>query len=100
MARGLFPRGVQLVATRVVLYHSSQGYQVGGSTCFTLGSPATTNVMGQQGLDWGPVKDVPILQSRFRDLLERDVSLVVVTQVMLTRRVLPCKRRPLRPWEF
>src|SRR3954466_4795764 len=53
-----------------------------------------------KGLDWGPVKDVPVLQSRIRDLLERDVSLVVVTQVMLIRRVLPCTRRPLRLWEF
>ena len=53
-----------------------------------------------KGLDWLPVNDVSILQSRIRDLLERDVSLVKVMQVMLVRRVLPCKRRPLRMWEF
>ena len=52
------------------------------------------------GLDWGPANDVPTLQSRIRDLLERDVSLIKVIQVMLVRRVLPCKRRPLRMWEF
>ena len=53
-----------------------------------------------KGPDWGPVNDVPTLQSRIRGLLERDVSLVKVMQVMLVRRVLPCKRRPLRMWEF
>ena len=56
--------------------------------------------MDQQGAGLGPVNDVPILQSRIRDLLERDVSLVTVMQVMLVRRVPPCKRRPLRMWEF
>ena len=43
---------------------------------------------------------MPLLQSRIRDLLERDVSLVSVMQVMLVRRVLPCQRRSLRMWEF
>ena len=52
------------------------------------------------GLDWGPAKDMPLLQGHIRDLLERDISLVVVTQVMLIRRILPYKRRPLRLWEF
>src|SRR4051812_32923011 len=56
MARRLFPGGVQLMATRVVLYHSSQGYQVGGSTYLSLGSPAMTNVMGQQGARLGASK--------------------------------------------
>ena len=43
---------------------------------------------------------MPILQSRIRDLFERDFSMVMVVQVMLVRRVQPCKRRPLRMWEF
>ena len=51
-----------------------------------------------KGLDWGSAKDVPLLQGRNRDILERDISLVVVTQVMLIHRVLPCKCRPLRLW--
>ena len=53
-----------------------------------------------RGLSWGPAKDVPILQSRIRDLFEGDFSLVMVVQVMLVRQVQPCKRRPLRLWEF
>src|SRR3954469_19380512 len=101
MAGGLFPRGVRLMATRVVLYHSSQGYQVGGLACFSLGFPAMTNVMGQQGARLGASKGcAPIAEPHPRSPRERDVSLVMVTQVMLIRRVLPCKRRPLRLWEF
>ena len=53
-----------------------------------------------RGLSWGLAKDVPILQSRIRDLFEGDLNLVVVIQVMLVRQVQPCKRRPLRLWEF
>ena len=53
-----------------------------------------------RGLSWGPAKDEPTLQSRIRDLFERDFSLVMVVQVMLVRQVQPCKRRPLRMWEF
>ena len=43
---------------------------------------------------------MPLLQGRIRDLLERDLNLVKVTQVMLIRRTLPDKRRSLRLWEF
>ena len=53
-----------------------------------------------RGLSWGPAKDVPILQSRIRDLFEGDFNLVAVIQVMLVRQVQPCKRRPLRLWKF
>ena len=53
-----------------------------------------------KGLDWGLPKDVPLLQGRIKDLLEGDLSLVKVTQVMLIRRILPGKHRPLRVWEF
>ena len=40
------------------------------------------------------------MQGRIRDLQEREINLVVVAQVMLIRRLLPCKCRPLRLWEF
>ena len=43
---------------------------------------------------------MPTLQSRIQDLFERDFSLVTVVQVMLLRRVQPCKRPSLRMWEF
>ena len=53
-----------------------------------------------QGLNWGPSKDVPLLQGRIQDLQAREIDLIVVMQVMLIRCLLPCKRRPLRLWEF
>ena len=40
------------------------------------------------------------MQGRNRDLQERGINLVMVMQVMLIRRLLPYKRRPLRLWEF
>ena len=53
-----------------------------------------------KGRDWGPPKDVPLLQDRIRVFQEREINLVAVVQVMLIRRLLPCKRRPLCLWEF
>ena len=67
---------------------------------FRSGPPPRLVSWVNKGLNWGPSKDVPLLQGHIRDLLERDISLVVVTQVMLIRRALPGKRRPLRLWEF
>ena len=43
---------------------------------------------------------MPILERRIRDLFNGDFSLVAVIQVMLVHQVQPCKRRPLRLWEF
>ena len=67
---------------------------------FRSGPPPQLASLVNKGLNWGPSKDVPLLQGRIRDLLERDINLTVVAQVMLIRRMLPCKRRPLRLWEF
>ena len=67
---------------------------------FRSGPPPRLASWVNKGLNWGPSKDVPLLQGRIRDLLERDLNLVKVTQVMLIRRILPGKRRPLRMWEF
>ena len=67
---------------------------------FRSGPPQRLASWVNKGLDWGASKDVPLLQGRIRDLQEREINLVVVMQVMLIRRLLPCKRRPLRLWEF
>ena len=67
---------------------------------FRPGPPRRLMSWVNQGLNWGPSKDVPLLQGRIRDLQAREINLVVVMQVMLIRRLLPYKRRPLRPWEF
>ena len=100
MARGFLSRGVRIVAAGVVLRHSSPKCQVGSCPHLSLGPPPQLMLSVSRGLSWGPAKDVPILQSRIRDLFERDFSLVMVMQVMLVRRVHPCKRRPLRMWEL
>ena len=100
MAKRFLSRGVRIMAMGVVLHHSSQKCQVGSFPRLSLGPSTTTDVMDQQGLSWGPAKDVPILQSRIRDLFEGDFNLVVVMQAMLVRRVQPCKCWPLRMWEF
>ena len=52
---------------------------------FRSGPPPQLVSWVNKGLDRGPSKDVPLLQGRIRDLLERDLSLVKVTQVMLIR---------------
>ena len=52
------------------------------------------------GRNWGLAGDVPVLQSRIRELLERDINLVSIMQVMLIRWMLLCQRRPRRMWEF
>ena len=67
---------------------------------FRSGPPPQLASWVNKGLDWGPSKDVPLLQGRIRGLQEREINLVVVAQVMLIWRLLPCKRRPLRLWEF
>ena len=71
-----------------------------GCPDFRLGPPPQLASWANVGWDWGPANDVPTLQSRIRELLERETSLVSIIQVMLVRRMLPCKRRPLRMWEF
>ena len=100
MAERFLSRGVRIMARGVVLRHGSQKCQVGGCPRFPPGPPPQLMSWISTGLSWRRAKDVPILQSRIQDLFEGDFNLVVVVQVMLVRRVQPCKRRPLRMWEF
>ena len=61
---------------------------------FRSGPPQRLTSWVNKGRDWGPSKDVPLLQDRIQGLQEREINLAVVVQVMLIRRLLPCKRRP------
>ena len=88
------------MAAEVVLCYGPKGHKVGSRPSLPLCPSTITSIMLNKGLDWGPVNDVLMLQSRIRDLLKRDISLVKVIQVMLVRRVLPCQCRSLRMWEF
>ena len=98
MARGFFPGSIRCMATEVVLCHRSQRHKVGGRPRVPLGPSATTSILDR--CRRGPAGNVPVLQSRIRELLERDINLVSIMQVMLIRRMLPCQRRPLWMWEF
>ena len=82
------------MATGVVLYHRSQGQQAEAAARLPLGPPQRLTSWVNKGRDWGPSKDVPLLQDWIRGLQEREINLAVVVQVMLIRRLLPCKRRP------
>ena len=64
MAERFLSRGVRIMAAGVVLCHSSQKCQVGGCPCFPLGPPPQLMAWVSRGLNWGPAKNVPILQSR------------------------------------
>ena len=89
------------MATRVVLYYSSQGHQMGGATCLPPGSSTAAGVMGQQRARLGAVQGRSSAAGPYsRPPREREINLVVVAQVMLIRLLLPCKRRPLLLWEF
>ena len=101
MARGLFSRGARFVTTGVVLHHRSQGHQMGGATCLLLGSSIAAGVMGQQRARLGSIQGRSSAAGPYsRPPREREINLVVVAQVMLIWCLLPCKRRPLRLWEF
>ena len=99
--------GQRVPSRRCPTYGSGSGFTSqlpevlsGWLPTFRSGPPPQLASWVNKGLDWGPDNDVPTLQSRIRDLLKRDASLVKVMQVMLVRRVLPCQRRSLRMWEF
>ena len=87
------------MATRVYIT-APRGTKWVAPPAFRSGPPPRLASWVNKGLDWGPSKDAPLLQGRIRDLLEREIGLVVVAQVMLIRCTLPCKRPPLRLWEF
>ena len=88
------------MATEVVLCHSSPRLKVDGRSRLPLGPSASTGIVGQCGTRLGPANDIPTLQGHIWELLERDINFAKIIQVMLVRRILPCKRQPLRMWEF
>src|SRR3954471_14883692 len=98
--QGSFPKVSSLWQQEWFYITAPRGTKWVAPPAFCSGPPQRLASWVNKGLDWGTAKDVPLLLGRIRDLLERDNSLVGVTQVMLIRRVLPCKRRPLRVWEF
>ena len=98
--KGSFPEVSNLWPREWFYITAPRGTKWAAAPAFRSGSPLQLASWINKGLDWGPVSDMLTLQSRIRDLLKRDVSLVKVMQVMLVRRVLPCQRRSLRMWNF
>ena len=88
------------MAAEVVLCYGPKRHKLGSRPEFRSCPPSQLASWTDVGRNWGPAGDVPTLQSRIRELLERDINLVSVMQVMLIRRMLPCQRRPLWMWEF
>ena len=98
--KGSFPEVSELWQREWFYVTAPRSAKWAAAPAFRSGPPPRLASWVNTGLDWGAAKGVPLLQGHIRDLLERDISLVMVTQVMLIHRVLPCKRRPLRLWEF
>ena len=88
------------MAAGVVLYHRSEGQQAETAALILLATSTTIDVVGQPRAQLGAVKGRAPTAGPDRDLQAREINLVAVMQVMLIRRLLPCKRRPLRLWEF
>ena len=97
---GSFPEVSDLRQWEWFYITAPRGTKWEAAPAFRSGPPSQLASWVNKGLDWGPANDVPTLQRHIRALHERDVSLVKIIQVMLVRRVLSCKRRPLRMWEF
>ena len=54
----------------------------------------------EKGLDWSSSDEMIALQTRIRSMVDKNVKLVNVIQVMLARRILPCRSRTCHLWEF
>ena len=52
------------------------------------------------GLSWGSKGEVTGLQTCIQTLVNKQLKLVNVVQVVLTRRILPCQQRAFNLWEF
>ena len=98
--KGSFPEVSELWQHEWFYVTDPRSAKWAAAPAFRSGPPPQLMSRISRGLSWGLAKDVPILQSHIQDLFEGDFNLVVVMQVMLVRRVQPCKRQPLRLWEF
>ena len=54
----------------------------------------------ETGLSWGDEKEVTGLQTCIQSLVNKPIRLVNVIQVMLVRRILPCRQQDFNLWEF
>ena len=88
------------MATRVVLYHSSQGHHLSRGSRTQVRAPNAAYLLAKKGLDWASSDEVSVLQMRIKSMVDKNIKLVYVIQVMLFRRILPCQRQTCYLWEF
>ena len=54
----------------------------------------------EKGLSWGSSVELTGLQNYVKNMISKKIKLVNAVQVMLFRRILPCRRRAFNMWEF
>ena len=54
----------------------------------------------KKGLNWSSSDELSVLQTRVKDMEDKNIELVNVVQVMLVRWILPCQHRACNLWEF
>ena len=73
---GFFPEVSNLWQRRWFYVTAPRGTMWVAAPDFHSGPPPQLASWANVGLDWGAANEVPTLQSRIRELLERDISLV------------------------
>ena len=67
---------------------------------FLSGAPLRLTVWPKKGLGWSSSDELSALQTRVKDMEDKNIKLANVVQVMLVRRILPCQHRACNLWEF
>ena len=67
---------------------------------FRSGIPTRLISWKEKGLSRGSSGELTGLQTCIQNMVNKKLKLVNVVQVMLHRRILPCRRRVFSLWEF
>ena len=54
----------------------------------------------KKGPNWSSSDELSMLQTRIKDMEDKNIELVIVVQVMLVRGILPCQHQTCNMWEF
>lgn len=105
LANTIWPKGTFMEASNLwqqewFYITEPRGTKWAATPVFRSGPPLRLASWINKGLDWGSTDEVQTLQSHIQSILENDTGLIIVIQVMLVRRILPCQRRPLRMLQF
>ena len=67
---------------------------------FRSGAPLRLTSWPKKGLNWSSSNELSVLQTRVKDMEDKNIKLVNVVQVMLVCRILPCQHQACNLWEF